>query len=73
MLRGKMTVPYKYTVKVKTQEERVLWALEDKAGTRANKPEGQYTYWYKDKSSNYQRSGSSLPKGVKIKRYQLVL
>lgn len=44
MLRGKMTVPYKYTVKVKTQEERVLWALEDKAGTRANKPEGQYTY-----------------------------
>lgn len=35
---------YKYTVKVNTQEERVLWALEDKAGTRANKPEGRYTY-----------------------------
>lgn len=31
MLRWKTTVPYKYTVKVNTPEERALWAREDKS------------------------------------------
>lgn len=44
MLRGKTTVPYKYTVKVNTLEERAQRALDDKSGRRANKSEDPYTY-----------------------------
>lgn len=44
MLRGKMTVPCKYTVKVNTQEERAQWALDDKSGRRAKRSEDPYTY-----------------------------